>query len=136
MAEKKTRASKTDTAPAPRPLWRRGLTWIGRGLAGLAAFYLLLIFLFSFLPPPGNIYQWQESWRLGGIKRTWVSWDKISPDMGRSAAAGEDANFCLHWGFDIAQIRDAIARGKHARLACAEQRGGDDDFSDDEGRHS
>jgi monofunctional biosynthetic peptidoglycan transglycosylase len=77
----------------------------------VAAFYLVLIFLFSFLPPPGNIYQWQESWRLGGIKRQWVSFDKIAPAMARSAVAGEDANFCLHWGFDMTQIRDAIARG-------------------------
>ena len=77
----------------------------------MAAFYLVLIFLFSFLPPPGNIYQWQESWRLGGIQRQWVSFDKIAPAMARSAVAGEDANFCLHWGFDMTQIRDAIARG-------------------------
>ena len=25
-----------------------------------------------------------------------------------AAVAGEDANFCLHWGFDMAAIRDAI----------------------------
>ncbi len=122
MAEKKTRAKKPSAATqAPRPLWRRALRWLGRGAAAVFGFYVLLIFLFSFLPPPGNIYQWQESWRLGGIKREWVSWDQIAPDMGRSAVAGEDANFCLHWGFDLAQIRDAIKHGKQRGASTISQ---------------
>ena len=120
MAEKKTRAKKTE-ADANLPLWRKVLRWVGRLLGGLVAFYVLLIVVFSFLPPPGNIYQWQESWRLGGIKRDWVSWKDISPDMARSAVAGEDANFCLHWGFDIAQIRDAIAHGKQRGASTISQ---------------
>ena len=120
MADKKTRAKKTEPA-ATLPLWRQVLRWLGRILGGVVAFYGLLIFLFSFLPPPGNIYQWQESWRLGGIEREWVSWAAISPDMARSAVAGEDANFCLHWGFDIAQIRDAIAHGKQRGASTISQ---------------
>jgi monofunctional biosynthetic peptidoglycan transglycosylase len=97
--------------PPPRPLWRRVIRWLWRGLAAIAAFYLLLILLFSFLTPPGNIYQWQESWRLGSIQRQWVNFDDIAPTMPRSVVAAEDANFCLHWGFDMAAIRDAIAHG-------------------------
>ncbi len=119
MAAQKSRVSKP--ANRPRPLWRLGLAWAGRGVAAVTGFYLLLIFLFSFLPPPGNIYQWQESWRLGGIQREWVSWDKIAPAMGRSAVAGEDANFCLHWGFDMAQIRDAIAHGEQRGASTISQ---------------
>jgi monofunctional biosynthetic peptidoglycan transglycosylase len=102
---------KLPPPPPPRPLWRRALGWLSRAILGVAAFYLLLIVLFSFLPPPGNIYQWQESWRLGGIQRDWVNIDDIAPDMARSAVAAEDANFCLHWGFDMAAIRDAIDSG-------------------------
>ena len=85
--------------------------WIWRGLVALAGFYGLLILLFSFLPPPGNLYQWSESWRLGGIERDWVGWDAIAPEMGRSAVAAEDANYCLHWGFDVAAIRAAVEAG-------------------------
>ncbi|MBI1170941.1 monofunctional biosynthetic peptidoglycan transglycosylase [bacterium] len=122
MAVKKPRTKKSaGSTLTSRPLWRWGLRWLGRGLGVVAALYLLLIFLFSFLPPPGNIYQWQESWRLGGIQRQWVSWDKIAPEMGRSAVAGEDANFCLHWGFDMAQIRDAIARGSRRGASTISQ---------------
>jgi monofunctional biosynthetic peptidoglycan transglycosylase len=106
-----TKKPKAAPPPPPRPLWRRGLRWLWRGVLGIAAFYLVLILLFSFLPPPGNIYQWQESWRLGGIERDWVNIDEIAPEMGRSAVAAEDANFCLHWGFDMEAIRDAIDGG-------------------------
>lgn len=122
MAERKSRAKKAAVSTqALRPLWRRALWWLGRGVAAVVGFYVLLIFLFSFLPPPGNIYQWQESWRLGGIQRQWVRWDQIAPEMGRSAVAGEDANFCLHWGFDMAQIRDAIKHGKQRGASTISQ---------------
>ena len=107
----KPRTKPKPPAPVFRPLWRRVLTWCARGFLGLGGFYLLLIVLFSFVPPPGNLYQWSESWRLGGIKRDWTGWDDIAPVMGRSVVAAEDANFCLHWGFDMAAIRLAVAEG-------------------------
>ncbi len=109
---KKSRKKKADTAPAtPVPMLRRVRWWLARGLAGLAAFYALLIVLFSFLPPPINLYQLGESWRLGGITKDWVNYEDIAPVMGRSAVAAEDANFCLHWGFDMAAIRAVVEDG-------------------------
>ena len=119
----RTRARKRPAAEplARRPLWRRVLGFFARIFLGLTAFYLVLILLFSFLPPPGNIYQWQESWRLGGIQRDWVGWDEIAPDLGRSVVAGEDANFCLHWGFDMEAIRDAIDSGANRGASTLSQ---------------
>lgn len=105
------RKKKTETPP-PEPLLRRVRRWALRGLAGLAAFYALLVLLFSFLPPPINLYQLGESLRLGSISKDWVSFDDIAPVMGRSVVAAEDANFCLHWGFDMAAIRAAVAEGE------------------------
>ena len=96
--------------PKP-PLLRQIRLWLWRGLVGVAAFYGVLIVLFSFVPPPINIYQAQEAWRLGGIEKDWVSWDEIAPVMARSVVAAEDANYCLHWGFDMAAIREAIEEG-------------------------
>ena len=122
MARMTRRKPKPTTpAPPPRPLWRRVLGWIARAFLGFAAFYLVLIVLFSFLPPPGNLYQWSESRRLGDIERDWVNWDEIAPDMGRSAVAGEDANFCLHWGFDMQAIRDAIDSGANRGASTISQ---------------
>jgi monofunctional biosynthetic peptidoglycan transglycosylase len=120
-----TRKPKTRKKPeAPPPLrspWRMALSWVARAFLGITGFYLVLIVLFSFLPPPGNLYQWSESWRLGGIERDWVSWDDIAPEMGRSVVAAEDANFCLHWGFDIKAIREAIDEGSNRGASTISQ---------------
>ena len=106
------RKPKPDEVPVAKPrLWRVAAKWALRGLGGIAAVYGVLILLFSFLPPPINLYQMGEAWRLGGIDKDWVGWDEIAPVMGRSAVAAEDANFCGHWGFDMAAIREAIEKG-------------------------
>jgi monofunctional biosynthetic peptidoglycan transglycosylase len=119
MARKK----KPDTPPPPppRPLWRRVLSWTLRGIGLVAVFYLVLLALFSVLTPPGNPYQWSEGWRLGGIQRQWVDIQNIAPVMARSVVAGEDANFCLHWGFDMQAIRDAIAHGSNRGASTLDQ---------------
>ncbi len=78
---------------------------------GLAAFYLVLIVLFAFVNPPSNLYIWSEGRRLGGVEQVSVDMTDIAPVMGRSVVAAEDANFCLHWGFDMAAIRAAAAEG-------------------------
>ena len=100
---------------------RRIGRWLGRGLVGLAAFFAVLIVLFSFVPPPINLYQLGESWRLGGISKDWVSFEEIAPAMGRSAVAGEDANFCLHWGFDMAAIRAVVEEGGNGGASTISQ---------------
>ena len=105
------RKAKVEAPPAKPRLWRRLAMWTGRIVGGVAALFAFLIVLFSFVPPPINFYQLGEAWRLGGIEKDWVSWDEIAPVMGRSAVAAEDANFCNHWGFDMAELRKAIAAG-------------------------
>ena len=119
----KPRARKSRAKPAVALLSRRRrvLVWLGRGLLGVVGFYALLIVLFSFLSPPINIYQMQESARLGGLQREWVDWDRIAPVMARSAVAAEDANFCLHWGFDMAAIRLAIDAGSNRGASTISQ---------------
>ncbi len=108
---RKLRKAKAGAAPEPRARKRFRLRRFARGLLGIAGLFLGLILLFSFMNPPTNIYQLQESARLGGVSRDWVSWDEIAPVMGRSAVAAEDSNFCLHWGFDMNAIRAAVAQG-------------------------
>ncbi|HKL06212.1 MAG TPA: monofunctional biosynthetic peptidoglycan transglycosylase, partial [Roseovarius sp.] len=53
----------------------------------------------------------QEARRLGGIDTQWVPLAEVAPVVARSVVAAEDANFCLHWGFDMAAIRTAIEDG-------------------------
>ena len=111
---RKTAAKAAAEAPPPavrRGLLRRGLRWAARIFLGLVGFALLLILLYRFVNPPTNLYQVSESARLGGIEQDWVGWDEIAPVMARSVVAAEDANFCLHWGFDMVAIRAALDDG-------------------------
>ena len=108
---RKRKAKAEAAAPVPQSRLRRGAKWALRGLGAVAGFYAALILLFAVVPPPINLYQLGESWRLGGIEKDWVAWEEIAPVMGRSAVAAEDANFCNHWGFDMAAIRQAIEEG-------------------------
>jgi len=112
---------KTAASSARAPLKRRILRWTGRIAAGIAGFFAVLILLFSFLPPPINLYQLGESARLGGIEKDWVPMEEIAPVMARSAVAAEDANFCLHWGFDMAAIREAVAEGSNRGASTISQ---------------
>lgn len=106
-------ARKSKQTP-PIPTWRHRAKAVARKLAvGLAGFFGMLILIFAFVPPPINLYQAAEAWRLGGISKDWTSWDDIAPVMGRAAVAAEDANFCNHWGFDIAAIKDAVSAGSN-----------------------
>ena len=125
MTEKAPSKSRRKAAPAPvapvLPLRRRLVVWAGRGLAGIAGLYAVLILLFSFVPVPTNIYILSETVRLGGVSKDWVPMEDIAPVMARSAVAAEDANFCLHWGFDMAAIREAVAEGSNRGASTISQ---------------
>ena len=116
----KPKTAKRNARPS-LPWRRRVMRWAARGVLGIVGFYAALIVLFAVVPPPGNLYQWSESWRLGGLQRDWVAWDDIAPVMARSVVAAEDANFCLHWGFDIAAIREAVEAGSNRGASTISQ---------------
>jgi len=78
----------------------------------VAALAILAALLFRFVNPPMGPYMRAEAARLGGISREWVAMAAISPHLPRAVVAAEDANFCLHWGFDMAAIRQAIDEGR------------------------
>lgn len=82
---------------------------------------VLLAALGRVLDPPTNIYMFSEGRRLGGIDQRWVSMDRIAPVMARSVVAAEDANFCNHWGFDVAAIKRAIAQGSNRGASTLSQ---------------
>lgn len=90
---------------------RRLLRWAVAGLAAFLVALILWVGVYRFVDPPGGIYMWQEWRRLGAIDQRWVPMRLIAPVMARSAVAAEDANFCLHRGFDLAAIRTAIEAG-------------------------
>ena len=87
------------------------MRWGLRILGVVAVVVLLWIVLYKFVNPPTTPYIVEEGIRLGQIKREWRDYEDISPDMARAIVAGEDSNFCNHWGFDMAAIRKALEDG-------------------------
>lgn len=85
--------------------------WVARLALGLAGIVVLWVGLYALIAPPTTPYMLSEARRLGAVRHDWVSIDAISPDLARAVVAAEDANFCLHWGFDMGAIRAAIAEG-------------------------
>ncbi|PKP83674.1 MAG: monofunctional biosynthetic peptidoglycan transglycosylase [Alphaproteobacteria bacterium HGW-Alphaproteobacteria-2] len=111
-APRNTRQSPNRHATRPWRGLRLLLRWAGRGVLAIAALVITAALLFSVVNPPMGLYMRSEATRLGGISRDWVALDEMSQHLPRSVVAAEDANFCLHWGFDMAAIRTAIDEGR------------------------
>jgi len=72
---------------------------------------LLAVVFYGVFDPPTTPYMFAEGRRVGGVDQQWVDLDEIAPVMARAVVAAEDANYCLHWGFDMAAIRTALEDG-------------------------
>jgi monofunctional biosynthetic peptidoglycan transglycosylase len=69
---------------------------------------LLLTIAYRFIPVPFTLLMIGESLFEGRtVYRTWVPLERISPNLVRAVIAAEDNEFCHHWGFDFAELRDA-----------------------------
>ena len=122
----KRRPRKTARKPARAPSrLRQSILRVRRwGLRGLGAMVLLLVLwvlAYGFVPVPTTAHMISEGRRLGGIDRQWVPMEDISIHLQRAVVAAEDANFCLHWGFDMAAIRTAIADGRRRGASTISQ---------------
>lgn len=113
MARKKTKSEVKPRRvrpkrPARRLVWR----WSRRTVLGFVALVCLAVSLYTVVNPPTTLYMASESGRLGGIEHEWVDLEDMAPVVARSVVAAEDANFCLHWGFDMEAIRQVIEAGE------------------------
>lgn len=72
---------------------------------------LLWILSYRIINPPTTLYMLSERGYLGEIDSQWVDADDVAPVMLRAVVAAEDANFCLHMGFDLDAIKNAIDSG-------------------------
>ena len=110
------RAAKGARKPVKKPAAERrplatALKWVARAALAVVALFAFMILAYRFVPVPYTPYMLAERSRLGGLEREWASADDIAPVLHGSAVAAEDANFCMHWGFDIAALRIAIDGG-------------------------
>ncbi len=92
-------------------LWRRVVQWVWAVCFNTALALVVLVALFRFVNPPINYYQAMEWLRHGELKREWVPLEQMSRHLSLSAAAAEDANYCLHYGFDFDAIQQALEGG-------------------------
>lgn len=118
MAGKTKDHKKTQKKPARPLIWlagrcRRVFRFIRNMLIIAVTAAAILVLLFRVLNPPINIYIGSEWFRLGHVKRDWTAIEDFPAHMARSVVAAEDANFCLHSGFDFTSIKSALnGKGK------------------------
>jgi len=62
--------------------------------------------------PPATALIVAERLRLGAVAQDWRPLGTISPHLARAVMAAEDARFCDHWGFDLTEIRRALAEAE------------------------
>lgn len=112
-AKRKAKATSAKAAaPARSRLWLPVLGWVAGGL--LTAVLLSVLYVRA-LPPPMGVYMLSERMRLGSLQRQWLPLSDMSPHLPLSVVAAEDANFCLHYGFDFDAIRDALGDNGRVR---------------------
>jgi len=87
------------------------IRWGIRAIVAVAVLVVLWVALYTVVNPPSTIFIMQEVSRLDETRREWRDFETISSHMPHAIVAAEDANFCNHWGFDMAAIRDALEDG-------------------------
>jgi len=105
------RAGRKKRRAKRRPLLLRAAKLAMRGVLLVVVLIVGWIALYAIVAPPVTPYMISENRRLGNVTQVWRPMEEISPHLARAVVAAEDANFCLHWGFDMEAIRLAIAAG-------------------------
>jgi monofunctional biosynthetic peptidoglycan transglycosylase len=102
-------------SPTPRSPFRRIARLMGLLLVSWLALSCLVVLALRFVPPwtSAMIMERRVEALISGEKdftyrHRWVSWDRISPQVGIAMVAGEDQKFPFHHGFDVDAIQDAI----------------------------
>ncbi len=111
-ARKSKRPAKGKTRRFKQRSPKGGLWFLAtRAVLVAVALALFVVLLYTVVNPPITHTIWAEQRRLGSVEREWVAIEDVAPEMARAVVAAEDANFCLHWGFDVEAIRKAWDAG-------------------------
>ena len=121
MARKQDTKKQAKGEDVVRAAWRRFFRRLRRNLLILVALILVWLVAYSAVPVPATPYMIAERFRQGSLDYQWVGEAAIAPVMYRSVVAAEDANFCTHWGFDLAAIREAIDGGANRGASTISQ---------------
>src|SRR5438309_9683965 len=109
--------AKRSKSPIPRykrrrhkPLVRRIAGWIAKLIAAFLLVSILWVLAYRFINPPITLTMVGDMAAGRGATRDWMPIDRIDRDMVRASIAAEDSKFCLHHGFDVEAIEDAMKR--------------------------
>jgi monofunctional biosynthetic peptidoglycan transglycosylase len=91
-----------------RHVWRLWLRRVALALLILAGAVFVSIVAFRFVNPPITAVMLVEKLKGETLKRKWVPFNEISPNLRLAVVSSEDGNFCSHWGVDWGAVRDAI----------------------------
>ncbi len=98
----------------PHRVVRRTTCWVLRWLGGLVLagvlLSLLLVLPWRWVPPPTSSFMLQYWVSESAVPDyQWVHYEDIAPLMALAVVAGEDQRFPTHKGFDLREIRQALA---------------------------
>ena len=114
------------TATQPERNEVKKTNWFKKGLKTILYLFvasLLYVIICRFLQPPITLTQLGAVFGGYGLKRDYVSWDEISPNVKLAAIASEDQLFPDHGGFDWKAIDKSLnakqSKRKHKRARGA-----------------
>ena len=107
--KKKSQKAKRDSISVR--VWEAVRRPLRRIVFACVALVILVVLAYRVIDPPTTWTIHREKVRLGQVDHEWVDINEVAPVFLRSVVAAEDANFCLHWGFDTAAIKAALAEG-------------------------
>ncbi len=98
-----------------RPL-RALLKWITKLFVYSLVLFFLVLLVFRWVPIPTSAFIYQQNALAKQSPKiyepahySWVSMDKISPNLAMAVIAAEDQRFATHWGVDTVEIKQALA---------------------------
>lgn len=93
-----------------KPLWRRVLVWLLKGLLAFVLLSVAMVVVYKFVGPPITWTMIGDVVGGHGVTKRWMPLSRIDPSMARAAIAAEDGRFCAHNGFDFRAMAAAAAR--------------------------
>lgn len=88
-------------------LWKRVRRLLILGAAGFILLSTFLVVLYGILPPLVTPLMLIRLIQGEGLRKDWVPYDQVSPDLFRAVIAAEDTRFCQHHGIEVDAIIDA-----------------------------
>ena len=116
IAETNIEGEKKEHGKTLTRIWHTAI-YAGTVLIGLS---LLLVVVYSFLPPPVTPLMIIRSCQKAGekghrIDKEWIPCEKVSPYLINAVVASEDSLLLSHFGIDRKAIGEAIEHNKNSR---------------------